>query len=630
METATIIFILIMLLLAIITFYYLYFIRWDNNDSEDKKEIPYKILYEQEKTIVDVLEDISKKYGRYPALKRKDKDATWRTLFYSSYYQLSHDFAERLLYYVGPQPRVAILSFNRPEWFCAHMGTMIACGLSVGIYPTASPENCSYIVNHSSVDVLIVEDSKQLSKFSTIKMPTVKIILVFDHNDVLFDKSSEDDSKVSTSTTEYLRSIKDLNPKLIIIPYVNFITQAISKGTTETMIEIRKPYPEDVATIIYTSGTTGDPKGVVITHKNIISSLKVILNAIRSRSNTSLYMQETFISYLPLNHIAAQLMDIYIPLISVGTVYFAEQSAIKGSIKDTIKEVRPTVFIGVPRVWEKIHEKIIEKQEDPQNILNKLFVNNLIIKEMGLDRAKYCISAAAPISKEVREFFKNLGIELCDVYGMSETTGPISIGVPGCSNGVGVPVIDVKIDRETKEIMVKGDTIFKEYYKNDAATKEAYNRKGWLKTGDTGYVDRDGSLYVTGRIKDIIITAGGENVSPIPIEEILLSELNKNEKLFEYVVVIGDQKKFLSVLLIPTKKYSKTISDTSNDKMIQDAINETNKKATNNVCTLKKYKVLNDVVFEVGDCLTPTYKIKRQRISEKFKQIIDDIYSDSS
>lgn len=619
MEISTIIFILILLLLVIITFYYFYFIKWD--DEENKKDIPYKLLYEQEKTIVDILDDMSKKYGRLPALKKKSKDG-WKTICYSSYKELSYDFAERLLRYVGPHPIVAILSFNRPEWFCAHMGTMSACGTSIGIYPTASSDNCSFIVNHSLVDILVIEDSKQLAKFSKIKMPTVKMILVFDHEDVL-DNPDE----------ELLNSIKTHNPKLIIIPYVNFITLDLNKGSTETIIEIRKPFPEDIATIIYTSGTTGDPKGVVITHKNIISSIKACLDAIRSRSNINIYMQETFISYLPLNHIAAQIMDIYIPLATAGVVHFAEKDSLKGSLKNTIKEVRPTIFIGVPRIWEKLYEKIIEKQEDPQKIINKLFVNNIIKKEMGLDRAKYCITAAAPISKEVVLFFKELGIELCDVYGMSETTGPISIGVPGCSNGSGVPVINIKIDHDTKEIMVKGDTIFKEYYKNEKETNDSFTKKGWFRTGDIGYIDRDGSLYVTGRIKDLIITAGGENIAPTEIEEKLLFELNKqskynenNEKYFEHAVVIGDKKKFLSVLLIPTKKYSP--SNIHNDELIQDAINETNKKAPNNVSTIKKYRVLEGVVLEVGDTLTPTYKIKRQSIAKKFKNTIDDIYKE--
>jgi long-chain-fatty-acid--CoA ligase ACSBG len=612
METSTIIYIILALAIVIILFYYFWYIR-----SEDhcKKDIPYKLLYEQEKTIVDLMKDISKKYGRYPALKKKTK-GIWKTISYSEYYDISNNIAEKLLYAVGPHPRVAILSFNRPEWFCTHMGTMISGGVSIGIYPTASPSNCTFITNHSHIDILVIEDAKQLAKFTDVKMPTVKYILVLDPiSEVDLDEGSESEN--------ILESIKKLNPNINIVEYETFMNQPLGSGATNTVIEIRKPFPEDIATIIYTSGTTGDPKGAVITHKNIISSIKAGLNAIQSRSNINISVQESYISYLPLNHVAAQMMDIYVPLASVGVVHFAEKDAMKGSLKDTIKEVQPTIFIGVPRIWEKIYEKIKENQEDPQRLINKLFVNKLIIREIGLDKTKYCITAATPMSQEIRDFFKNLGLEICDVYGMTETTGPISMGVPGCSQGVGVPVMDVKIEKETGEITVKGDSVFKEYYKNNSATKESFTSKGWFKTGDTGYVDRDGSLYVTGRIKDLIITAGGENISPVPIEDELMSNLNKDKKYFEYAIVVGDQKKFLSVLLIPTKKYN---SLKVSDESIKQSIDVTNKKAPNSASTLKKFVVLEGEVFEIGDLLTPTLKIRRKNICDRYKYQIDALY----
>ncbi|VBB17842.1 AMP-binding enzyme [Yasminevirus sp. GU-2018] len=629
MKTSTILYILILVALIVVVCYYLYYVRTDNCD--EMQEIPHTLLYEQEKTIVDLFKDISKKYGRYPALKVK-KNKRWDTISYSQYFNNSSSFAERLLYYVGPHPRVAILSFNRPEWFYSHMGAMMSGGVSIGVYPTASSDNCSFIVNHSHVDLLVVEDTKQLAKLSKVRMPTVKFILMLDDLDALDkynnlkgikENHKNDEINDEQEKIDIFMSVKQYNKDLEIIGYQSFVDQSIGSGTTNTIIEFGQAFQDDNATIIYTSGTTGDPKGVVITHKNIIESIKSALNAVVSRSNVNIYVQETYISYLPLNHVAAQMMDIYVPLASVGIVYFAEKDALKGSLKDTMKDVRPTVFIGVPRVWEKVYEKIKEKKEDPQKIINKLFVNKIIVQEMGLDRAKLCITAAAPISAEVKSFFKDLGIELCDVYGMSETTGPISMGVPGCSKGSGVPVMDVKIDKENGEILVKGGGVFKEYYKNPKATKEAFNSRGWFKTGDTGFVDRDGTLYVTGRIKDLIVTAGGENVSPIPIEEMLMSELNKESKLFDYAVVVGDKRKFLSVLLVPSKKYDQ---QNSTSKMIEDAINTVNKKAPNSTSTVKKYIVLAGESFEIGECLTPTLKIRRSAIDKKYKQKIDKLY----
>lgn len=639
MESSTIIYIVVLLIVIIIVFYYLYFIR--DTTETFQKDIPHSLLYEQDKTIIDMFKDIAEKYGRYPALRTKQNNV-WETISYSEYFRKTTEFSERLLYYVGPHSRVAILSFNRPEWFYSHLGTMMASGVSVGIYTTASADNCSYIINHSCVDVIVVEDIKQLSKLKNAHMPTVKLILLIDDQNALtgyyeyimnvkhnktINSINDNDNDSLDNGVDTIKSIKNNNKKLDIVKYDMFMLQAIGSFETHTVIEYGQTFPDETATIIYTSGTTGDPKGVVITHKNIIKTLKSALNSIMSRSNININIQESYISYLPLNHVAAQIMDIYVPLVSVGIVHFADKDAMKGSLRDTMKDVRPTIFIGVPRVWEKVYEKIKEKKEDPQRWINKLLVNNMIIQEMGLDKAKFCITAAAPLSSEIRGFFKDLGIELCDVYGMSETTGPISMGVPGCSQGSGIPVINIKIDNQTNEIMVKGDAVFKEYYKNTKATKEAFNESGWFKTGDTGYIDRDGSLYVTGRIKDLIITAGGENISPLPIEEKLLSELNNENKLFEYAVVIGDKRKFLSVLLVPTKNYSNTNLIQNH---IKKSIDETNKKAPNNTSTIKKFYVLVNETFEIGICLTPTLKIRRLAINDKYKKQIDSMYDDNN
>jgi long-chain-fatty-acid--CoA ligase ACSBG len=618
MEMSTIIYIILMLVVGIILFYYLWYIK---TDIEVNKDIPYNLLYGQDNTIVDLLESISKKYGHYPALKKK-VDGKWKIITYAQYYSISLEFAEKLLYSVGPYPRVAILSHNRPEWLSIHMGTMIANGISIGVYPTASSDNCTYITNHACVDMLVVEDTKQLSKFYGVVMPTVKIILVL-------DEINKNESEADDIMTELMENIKTNNSNLTIIQYNNFINKNIGNFTTHTTINIKKTFPEEIATIIYTSGTTGDPKGVVISHKNIISSLKYGLHAIQSRSNINIYIQERFISYLPLNHVAAQLMDIYVPLASVGIVHFADKDALKnGSLNNIIKEVKPTIFIGVPRIWEKIMEKIKEKKEDPQKLLNRLFVNKIIVKEMGLNNCKYFITAAAPITDETRMFFKDLSIELCDVYGMSETTGPISMSVPGSSKGAGVPVMDIKIDKETNEIMVKGDAVFKEYYKDKQATDNAFNKKGWFKTGDTGHVDRDGSLYITGRIKDLIITSGGENISPIPMEDELLKQLNKDKKYFDYAIVIGDQKKFLSVLLVRTNKSLLGSKAKNINKVIENAIAETNKKAPNPTSTIKKYIIIENDTFEKNNCLTPTFKIRRSVINDLYKEMINNLYND--
>lgn len=628
MKISTIIFILLLVAISIVLFYYFVYLKYkkynNHNEKTPYQNIPYSFIHETDTTIIKVFKDVSGKYGSLKALTVCDNNIN-----YSAYYANTKKFAESLLYNIGPHTRVAILSFNRPEWFYSHIGTMMAGGVSVGIYPTSSADNCEYIINHSCVDVLVIEDIKQLDKIRNAKIQTVKYIIIIDA-----DKSDIDTIDI----------IKKNNKKLGVVTYADFVKRdglfasitasniistnasSINSSKMNTKIEFGFPIPEDTATIIYTSGTTGDPKGVVITHKNIIESLKAIFNSITQRSNITINIQESFISYLPLNHIAAQMMDIYIPLASVGHVTFADKDALKGSLKDTLCKVRPTIFVGVPRVWEKIYEKIKESKTDPSRIINKMFANQVIIKKIGLDNAKYCVSAAAPLPDTVKNFIKDLGIELCDVYGMSETTGPISMGVPGCSKGVGIPIMNVKIDKNTSEILVKGPMIFKEYYKNKTASKDVMIDK-WFKTGDTGYIDRDGTLYVNGRIKDLIITSGGENVAPNPIEELLLTKLNQDEKLFDYAVVVGDAKKFISILLIASSALSKDDSEKYND-FIMKCIEETNTIALNNSSTVKKYAIINKDDFDVDTCITPTLKIRRQVIKDKYKDIIESLYTE--
>ncbi len=586
------------------------------SEENDKKDIPYDLLHEKDITINDLFKNITKRYGQMPALKSNNNGKS-KTMTYSEYYNLSNKFSKKLLYTIGPHPRVGILSNNNMEWFCAHMGTLCAGGISIGLYPSSSSDNCSYITNNSCIDLLIVDGIEQLGKFYSVKIPTVKIILLID--------SIENNVQDEEILKELMENISNNNSQINILSFQKFIDLKLGNNTTNTIIEIGKTYPEDTATIIYTSGTTGDPKGVVITHKNIISSIKSALNVIQSTSNVNVYIQEKYISYLPLNHVAAQMMDIYIPLVSVGIVHFADKNVLQNqnTLASILKDIRPTIFIGVPRVWEKIMEKIKEKQQDPKRFLNQLFVNKMIIKEMGLDKTKYFITASAPISNQTIIFFKNLGIELCNIYGMSETSGPISMSVPGCSKGSGLPVMDLKIEKTTGEILVKGDQVFKEYYKNKKATDEAFNDKGWFRTGDTGYIDRDGSLYVSGRIKELIITAGGENVSPLPIEDKLINELNNEMKYFDHVIVIGDQRKFISVLLIPTKNYTKKYTM---KELIDSAITETNRKAPNNTHVIKKYIIIDN--FDHVNCLTPTLKIKREYINQKYKKEIDNLYND--
>lgn len=604
METPLIILLIIIFVILVIIFYYFWYIHKDNNFN---REISYKLIYDNESTIVDIFRKVSHKYCRYPALKKKEKNK-WTTITYKKFYNIADSLAKKLLYHVGLYPKIGILSYNRPEWLSIHMGILMSTGISIGIHHTSSEEHCSYIVNHSDIDLLVVENNKQLSKFKNLKIPSVKYILIIDYNDTNF------------ILKENINMITK-NNKVKILSLDDFINNKISTTAISTTIDYNKPKLTDTASIIYTSGTTGNPKGVVLTHGNIMASIKASIYAIQSRTNINIYIQERFISYLPLNHIAAQIMDIYLPISLTGIIHFSNKEVLKNSLKDILKEVKPTIFIGVPRIWEKIMEKI-QDTCNPENMINKLIVNKLILKEIGLSKTKYCITTAGPINIDVINFFKLLGIELCNIYGMSETSGPISMAVPGFSKGTGIPIVDIKIDSLTNEILVKGDMVFKKYHKDDITTNNSFKKK-WFKTGDTGYLDRDGTLYVTGRIKDIIITVGGENISPIPIEEKLLKELNKNDKLFDHAIIIGDKRKYLSVLLIPNNNYQ---NNKDINIHIDKSIKVINNKVANNLNTIKKHLIIDNKSFKEEEFLTSSLKLKRNYINNKYKKEIDNLY----
>lgn len=542
-------------------------------------------------TIIDYLRYIAKKYPKKEALKVKEGKKFWKSINYYTYYKNVVNFAQSLNWWLGPNTNIAILGFNSPGWFYAHLGCMLNGGKPVGLYPTSTPEICKQILDNSDVEVLVVEDDSQLQKFVGLNMMKIKLIIYY--------------APISPKMTD------------------KFTAPVISMGSfmkKKDNVQFSKIKLSDIATLIYTSGTTGPPKGTMITHKNIMTSLRRTLMLLKTKSSITELGEEKFVSYLPLNHIAAQMMDIYFPILTLGSVWFADKDALKSSLGDTIKDVKPTIFIGVPRVWEKMQEKIeleLNKNIIPKKLTMSLF-NNKILEKIGLDKCKLAISAAAPISPATKQFFANIKIKINDIYGMSETCGPISISLPNLErdNSVGAPLMGVKISKDG-EILVKGDNLFVGYYKNKKETENSYTKDGWFKTGDLGMLDKDGFLYVTGRKKELIITAGGENISPIPIENKLSEYLRQ---YFDHIIVIGDKFKFLSVLLAGPKKLPDNINI-----IIADSINETNKFAHSNTHTIKKFLIVHDK-FSVGEELTPTMKIKRSFINKKYNSKIEKLY----
>ncbi|WP_437634494.1 AMP-dependent synthetase/ligase [Sorangium sp. So ce854] len=538
---------------------------------------------------------------------------------------------------VGPGATVGLLGFNRPEWVVLHVACMAVGGAPAGIYTTCSPDEVRHIVDHAASKVVLVEDRRQLEKIlgQWDRLPQLEWAVL------MRGEEPGGDPRV-LSWDEFLARGSRVPDELL-----------------EQRLDALEP--GGLATLIYTSGTVGPPKGVMLSHENLTSVADVSARMI------SLSPWDVVLSYLPLSHIAEQMFTIHLPA-SVGlAVYFAESM---DALADNLKEVRPTAFFGVPRVWEKMMAGIGAKLsaakglqkvtlerarrvglevsglrargEAPGPLLaaqHRLFDRLVYAKvkaAVGLDRAHVCSSGAAPIAREVLEFFASLDVLITEVYGQSEVTGPTSYNVKGRTKlgsvGPVVPGLDVRI-AEDGEILVKGPGVFLGYYKEPEATAQAL-LGGWLRSGDLGRFDEEGFLHITGRKKEILITAGGKNVSPRNIEEAL-----KRHDLVAEAVVVGDGRKFLSALLVLAPDAAQRAAAERGPSgepphaspairdVVQRIVDEVNGQL-GQAETIKKFTILpRGFTIEDGE-LTPTLKIKRRNVSQNFAREIEAMYAE--
>ncbi|XP_053337634.1 long-chain-fatty-acid--CoA ligase ACSBG2-like isoform X1 [Clarias gariepinus] len=603
------------------------------------------------------------KFGDHPALCLK-KDGAWVTLTYKEYQQQCRAAAKSFLK-LGLERfhGVGILGFNAPEWFIADIGCIMAGGLAAGIYTTNSPEACYYVAHDCEANVLVVENEKQLEKILQVKdqLPHLKAIV------------------------QYKGEVKNKMPNIYTWTEFMKIGEDISDAHLDAVINSQKA--NECCTLIYTSGTTGNPKGVMLSHDNITWTANAAGTLINLKK-----AEESLVSYLPLSHVAAQVNDMWVPMSFAGTTYFAQPDALKGSLATTLREVRPTSFLGVPRVWEKMQEamknigaksslmsrKISEWAKGiglqaSYNAMNNnpsvpwgfTLANNLVFKRvrtgLGLDRCKTCFTGAAPITKDTLEYFMSLNIPIYELYGMSESTGPhtmswtdnfriMSCGkvIPGCKTELDKPDED-----GNGEVCFWGRHVFMGYMNMADKTEEALGSDGWLHSGDLGKHDMSDFLYITGRIKELIITAGGENIPPVPIEDAVKEEL----PIISNVMLVGDKKKFLSMLLtlkcnvddngdptdelaplavefcrkhgVMASKVSEIISNKEPAiyKVIQEGVDKVNAKATSNAQKVQKWALLSHDFSVSGGELGPTMKLKRPVVSKMYKEEIDYFYN---
>ncbi|XP_044294935.1 long-chain-fatty-acid--CoA ligase ACSBG1 isoform X1 [Varanus komodoensis] len=617
-------------------------------------------------TVHQMFQESLEKYASLEAMASK-KDGKWEKISFSEYYQLSRKAAKSFLK-LGLERlhSVAILGFNSAEWFISAVGAVFAGGIVTGIYTTSSPEACHYIAQDCRANIIVVENQRQLDKIMQIwdRLPHLKAVVMYK------------------------------GPVLLKCPNLYTMDDFMELGNTvqdeELDAVINAQEPNQCCVLIYTSGTTGKPKGVMLSHDNITWTSAHASQA--GDMQPAEIQQETIVSYLPLSHIAAQIYDLWTGIKWGEKVYFAEPDALKGGLVDILKEALPTSHMGVPRVWEKIMEKIKDVSSQSGYVKKKMLswamsvsleqnlsssnsdlkpfrmrlADALVLAKirhaLGFSHCQKHFCGAAPLSTEVLQFFLGLNIPLYEAYGMSETTGPHCMSGPHVyrhySCGKAVPGCKVKLVNEDEdgngEICFWGRTVFMGYLNMEDKTREAIDEHGWLHSGDLGKIDQDGFVYVTGRIKELIITAGGENIPPVPLEDAVKKEL---PALISNAMLIGDHKKFLSMLLTlkctldpdtsePTdcltqeardfcqKVGSKAtqvseiirLKDRAVYQAIQNGLDRVNARAVANVQRIQKWAVLGKDFSISGGEFGPTMKLKRQAVVEKYKDEIDSFY----
>ncbi|XP_074834494.1 long-chain-fatty-acid--CoA ligase ACSBG2 isoform X2 [Carettochelys insculpta] len=623
---------------------------------------------EKPKTVHELFQESLRKYGDYFALASKKGD-TWVKQTYKQYYEECRKAAKSFIK-LGLERfhGVGILGFNSSEWFIADIGAILAGGFAVGIYTTNSPEACQYVAENCGANILVVENDKQLQKILEVqhKLPLLKAII------------------------QYNEELKEKRPNLYTWSEFMGLGSDVPDSQLDKIIDSQKP--NQCCTLIYTSGTTGQPKGVMLSHDNITWTALSAGHYVQLTEATE--QQELVISYLPLSHIAAQMIDIWLPILFGAQVFFAQPDALKGSLIDTLREVRPTAFMGVPRVWEKIEERMKSvgtkfsalrrkvaawakdvglqtnlkrmngSSELPINFrIAKQLVYKKVRKGLGLDRCTKCYTGAAPITKETLEYFLSLDIPVYELYGMSESCGPHTISLPdsfrisSCGKEItGCQTMIYKPDSDGNgEICFAGRHIFMGYLNMEDKTREAIDEEGWLHSGDLGKHDKHGFLYITGRIKELIITAGGENIPPVPIEDAVKEAV----PIISNAMLVGDKAKFLSMLLtlkcnvdgetgepeddltpeaiaycLKLGSKATKVSDIvgGKDKAVYAAIQKgialVNEKATSNAQKIQKWVLLEKDFSIAGGQLGPTMKLKRPVVTKMYKDQIDQFYAD--
>ena len=583
-----------------------------------------------------MFEDAIQQHGNKPALAHKPRGGTYQDTSYTEFGASVEVFSNGLnALGVQKGDRVAILSENRPEWAISDFSILKAGAVNVPMFSTLTAAQVGYILKDSGAKIICVSTEKQLEKVTNIRdeIPTLEQIIIFD-------------------------AIEGETPEGVI----QFTTVCEMAGE-----EVDSDLSEaDVATIIYTSGTTGNPKGVMLTHANFIFNLQAC------KSLIDVSETDVLLSFLPLSHVFERLGGHYVPLFSGAKIAYAESTF---TVAQNMKEVAPTVMLSVPRLYETMHERILRAVQEGSSLKQKIFhwgvsvgsavsaaiqqgkqpsailqlqqgiADKLVfakLKEATGGRLRFFVSGGAALPQSIAEFFHAAGILILEGYGLTETSPVISLNHPGKwkfgTVGTKVPGIDVQI-AEDGEILTRGPHVMKGYFNNEAATAEVIDAEGWFHTGDIGIIDEDGFVKITDRKKNIIVLSNGKNVAPQPIE----SELVRSPFISQ-IMVVGSERKNLAALIVPNfdalEAWASENSIATDDLATMLETREVQQHIQSEIRSrltdfadfeqVRRFTLLDKEFSQEADEMTPTLKLKRNVIMERYSDKIEGMYPEDS